>query len=70
MKELINATAVSYNMKTARKQKGFLQKEVADLLGVSRQTMNGYENTPEQVKLATFISLAKIYDVPVSYFFT
>lgn len=70
MKELINIKAVSNNMKTARKHKGLLQKEVANMLGVSRQTVNEYENAPEHVKLETFICLSKIYGVPVSYFFT
>ncbi|WP_163444730.1 helix-turn-helix transcriptional regulator [Flavobacterium columnare] len=31
-------------LKIARKKKGLTQKEVADLIGVSFQTYNGYEN--------------------------
>lgn len=69
MKGTIEAKVVSNNMKSARVKKGLLQADVAEYLGISRQQFSVYENNPENLKLKTYMSLAELYEVPVTYFF-
>lgn len=69
MKGTINELVVSNNLKSARIKAGLLQDQVAERLGVSRQTVNTYENHPENLKLWQYMKLAEIYGCSVSYFF-
>lgn len=69
MTGLIDATVVRNNLKSARVKKGLLQEDVANALGVTRQHFSNLERNPSNMKLKTYIALAELYDVPLSYFF-
>lgn len=69
MVELIDAKAVSNNLKSARVRKGLVQQDVADALGVSRQHFSRMERNPSNMKLKTYLMLAELYGVPLAYFF-
>lgn len=70
MNNTIHTELVSRAMKSARIKAGLLQEQVADALGVSRQTIINYEKHPENVTYATFKKLADLYGCGVPYFFT
>ena len=69
MRGQINELVVSNNLKSARIKAGLLQDQVAERLGVSRQTMSSYETDPGKLKLAQFLQLAEIYGCSIGYFF-
>lgn len=69
MKNGVDALVVSNNLKSARIKKGYLQEDVAKLLGVSRQTVCNYEANPNNLTLEKFIKLSQIYDCELDYFF-
>lgn len=60
---------VTANMKSARVKRGMTQADVAERLGVTRQTFITYEANPQTVPFGTFVSMAEIYGCEVSYFF-
>lgn len=43
------------------------QEDIAELLGVSRATVNRYENNIYDMKLSYAIKLCKIYNVSLDY---
>lgn len=55
--------AVNENLKMIRKAKGLTQAEVANELGVKRQTISSYESNRTQPDIETLKNLAKIYNV-------
>lgn len=50
-----------------REDLGLSQDEIAIKLGVSRATVNRYENDRYDLKLSYAIELAKIYNVSLDY---
>lgn len=50
-----------------RKERGFLQKEVADYLHLTVATVSNYENNVRMPNLETLIRLADLYDVSTDY---
>lgn len=56
------AESVGENIKKVRKSKGLTQKELAEMLGVSQQTVAQYERTDKMPKIKT---IAKVLNVPV-----
>lgn len=48
-----------------RKAKGWQQKEVAEILGVSPQTYNGYEKGRNEPPVEILVRLSFLYNVPV-----
>lgn len=50
-----------------RKEKGFLQKEVADYLHLSVATVSNYEKNVRMPNLETLVRLADLYDVSTDY---
>lgn len=69
MRGQIMKEIVSNNLKSARVKNGLLQGEVAERLGVSRQTISNWETDPTNLTLDRFSQLAEIYNCEVSYFF-
>ena len=53
--------------KNLREDLGLTQDEVAQLLNVSRATVNRYENDRYDMKLTYAIELAKVYNVSLDY---
>lgn len=53
--------------KNLREDLDFTQEEIAELLNVSRATVNRYENDKYDMKFTYAIELAKIYNVSLDY---
>ena len=51
------------------KRGGFTQREVAEMLGISREGYSHYELGHNEIGVATLTKLAGLFGVPVSYFF-
>lgn len=56
-------------LKAARVNAGLTQKEVAEKMGVSIQTINKWENNLKIVKLGSFNKLCKLYNKNVNEIF-
>ena len=54
-------------LKTLRKQKGLLQKDVASFLGIDRTTYVKYETGVSEPDNKTLIKLAELFSVSVDY---
>ncbi|PKE47680.1 helix-turn-helix domain-containing protein [Macrococcoides caseolyticum] len=55
-------------IKKLRLEKGLTQEELGKLIGVSKSTINKYENgTIKNFKNETLEALSRIFDVPISY---
>ncbi len=50
-----------------RKEKGYTQEKVAELLGVDRRTYSAYENGINSLNAQTLIMLSKIYGASIDY---
>lgn len=57
------------HIKEYRTQKGLLQQELADLCGVSRQTVNAIENNKYDPTLELAFKLARVLDTTVDHLF-
>lgn len=55
------------NLKTLRMQSGISQKQLADVIGVSQQSINKYENHSVEPDIDTLIALADFFGVSVDY---
>ena len=51
-----------YRFKLLRIQSGYSQKQVADLLGVSRSTYEHYENETRELNFSQAVQLAYIFN--------
>lgn len=49
-----------------RKAKGLQQKEVAEILGISPQTYNGYEKGRNEPPIEMLVRLSFLYEVPLN----
>lgn len=58
---------LSRRLKNLREEKGYLQKFVADKVGVKSNTLSGYENGTRTPDLEMIINLAKLYNVTTDY---
>ncbi len=54
-------------IKDLREDHDLLQKEVANILGISQQYYSEYENGKRTVPIAHLITLAKYYNVSIDY---
>ena len=54
-------------IKELREDHDLLQKEVANILGISQQYYSEYENGKRTVPIAHLITLAKYYNVSIDY---
>lgn len=55
------------NLKTLRMQSGISQKQLADVIGVSQQSINKYENHNVEPDIDTLIALADFFEISVDY---
>ena len=55
------------NLKKLRLRKGLSQQRLADIIGVSRQSVNKYENHSIEPDIDTLISLANFFHTSVDY---
>lgn len=52
-------------MRELRKAKGYKQKEIAELLGISPQTYNGYETGRNEPPVELLVRISYLYDIPI-----
>lgn len=55
------------NLKLLRTKLGISQKQLADAIGVSQQSINKYENHDVEPDIAIMISLSEFFSVSVDY---
>lgn len=56
-------------LSAARNNAGLTQKEAAEKLGISYQTLSQYENDPNNVKLGMLKKMSELYGIPVEFIF-
>lgn len=61
--------SISGKLRGLRSEKGLSQEEVAEKLGVHRETFRKYENNPSSIEMGTFLKILDIYDIDTNYFF-
>ena len=52
-----------------RKQQGLTQEQLADYIGVSRQTINAIEKVKFDPSLPTAFKMSKLFQLPIEHFF-
>ena len=52
-----------------RKQKGLTQEQLAEIIGVSRQTINAIEKEKLDPSLPTAFKMAKLFEMSIENFF-
>lgn len=63
----MKSNTLSKRLKELRESKGYLQKFVADKIGVRSNTLSGYENGTRSPDPEMIVSLAKLYNVSTDY---
>lgn len=61
--------AVVNNIRVLREERGLMQKEVADALGVSRQTMTAIETGKYNPSLELTLKIGQYFSLPVEAIF-
>lgn len=51
------------NLKACRKASPYKQREVAELIGISLRTYQGYEEGRSEPNIAKLIALARLFDI-------
>lgn len=57
------------NVKELRKEKGLTQEELAEIIGVSRQTINAIEKEKFDPSLPTAFKMARLFGKSIESFF-
>ncbi|NCB74967.1 MAG: XRE family transcriptional regulator [Clostridia bacterium] len=52
-------------LRDLRKAKGYQQKEIAELLGISPQTYNGYETGRNEPPIEVLVRFSYLYELPI-----
>ena len=52
-------------LRELRKAKGYQQKEIAELLGISPQTYNGYETGRNEPPIEVLVRFSYLYELPI-----
>lgn len=63
----MNNDVLGRRLKNLREQHGYLQKFVADKIGVKSNTLSGYENGTRSPDPDMLVDLANLYDVTTDY---
>ena len=58
---------IGCKIKAARIEKKLTQEQVAELLGVSRQTISNWENEKSYPDIISVIKMSECYDVSLDY---
>ena len=56
-------------VKELRKEKGYTQEDLAEIIGVSRQTVNAIEKQKFDPSLNTAFKMAKLFALPIESIF-
>ena len=60
---------ISAKIKGLRAEKGYSLEEMAEKIGVHRETLRKYEINPSCIEIGTLLKMLNIYDVETTYFF-
>lgn len=58
---------LSERLKELRKEKGYTQKQISELIGISQTTYAGYETGEHMPSLEILIRIADIFKVSLDY---
>ena len=58
---------VAQIIKGIRESKGYLQKDVADFIGIPLSTYSGYEIAKSETPIEILVRLSFLYNVPIDY---
>lgn len=61
--------SVGSRLRKARERKNLSQLEVSRRININNKTLSRYENDGAEPDFKTLRELAKLYEVPISYFF-
>lgn len=60
---------ISAKLKCLRAEKGYSLEEMAEKIGIHRETLRKYENNPSSIEIGILLKMLNIYDVETTYFF-
>lgn len=60
---------ISGKLKGIRAEKGYSQEEMAEKIGIHRETFRKYENDPASLEVGQLLKLLDIYEIETPYFF-
>lgn len=60
---------ISAKLKGLRAEKGYSLEEMAEKIGVHRETLRKYESNPANIEIGTLLKMLDIYDMETTYFF-
>lgn len=60
---------ISAKLRGLRAEKGFSLEEMAEKLGIHRETLRKYENDPFVIEIGLLLKMLNIYDMDTTYFF-
>ncbi len=55
------------NLRIIREDRGFTQKQIAEILETTRQYYSDYENGKREIPIRVYITLSKFYGVSIDY---
>lgn len=56
-----------YNLKKLRNEMGISQQQLADVIGLSQQSINKYENHAVEPDISTLIALSKFFNTSIDF---
>ena len=59
---------ISNKLKGIRAEKGYSLEEMANKLGIHRETFRKYENNPSLLEIGQLLQILDIYDINTIYF--
>ncbi|HKO02367.1 MAG TPA: helix-turn-helix transcriptional regulator [Thermoanaerobaculia bacterium] len=64
------STTVQNRVKELRTERGWTQQELADAVGVSRQSINSIERQRYEPSLSLALAFARVFGIPTDAIFT
>lgn len=55
------------NLRVIREDRGFTQKQIAEILETTQQYYSDYENGKREIPIRVYIKLSKFYNVSIDY---
>lgn len=55
------------NLRVIREDRGFTQKQIADVLETTQQYYSDYENGKREIPIRVYIALSNFYNVSIDY---
>lgn len=60
---------ISGKLKGIRAEKGYSLEEMAEKLGIHRETFRKYENNPSALEIRQLLKILDVYEIDTIYFF-